>query len=91
MNTEYLIASGLFLSCVLIRTTYELLKKAGTINPKSKPLFAAIFTVMCLLWISWFSLCPLDPIHFGLTGIVRWSALGIVIAGLVLEIGRAHV
>jgi protein-S-isoprenylcysteine O-methyltransferase Ste14 len=87
MNTDYLVFLCLYLSSLIIRTGYELLKKAGRVNPKSTIVFAVIFAVMCLMWVSWFSLCPLDPFRFTLPGIVRWIALGAVIVGLGLAIG----
>lgn len=87
MNTDYLIFLGLYLSSLVIRTSYELLKKAGRVNPKSMIIFAVVFAVMCLLWASWFSLCPLDPVRFALPDIVRWMALSMVIVGLGLAIG----
>ena len=87
MNTDYLVFLSLYLSSLIIRTGYELLKKAGRVNPKSMIVFAVIFAVMCLMWVSWFSLCPLDPFRFALPDIVRWMALGAVIVGLGLAIG----
>jgi protein-S-isoprenylcysteine O-methyltransferase Ste14 len=87
MNTDYLIFLGLYLGSLVIRTSYELLKKAGRVNPKSMIIFAVVFAAMCLLWASWFSLCPLDPVRFALPAIVRWMALGMVIVGLGLAIG----
>jgi len=87
MNTDYLVFLGLYLGSLVIRTSYELLKKAGRVNPKNMIIFAVVFAVMCLLWASWFSLCPLDPVRFALPDIVRWMALGLVIVGLGLAIG----
>ena len=87
MNTDYLVFLGLYLGSLVIRTSYELLKKAGRVNPKSMIIFAVVFAAMCLLWASWFSLCPLDPVRFALPDIVRWMALGGVIVGLGLAIG----
>jgi protein-S-isoprenylcysteine O-methyltransferase Ste14 len=87
MNNDYLLFLSLYLSCLIVRTGYELLKKAGKVNPKSRLVFAVIFTVMCLLWVSWFSLCPLDPFRFALPSIIQVMALGVVIVGLGLAIG----
>ena len=87
MNTAYLVFLSLYLSSLIIRTGYELLKKAGRVNPKSVIIFAVVFAAMCLLWASWFSLCPLDPFRFALPDIVRWMVLGVVIVGLGLAIG----
>jgi len=87
MNTDYLVLLGLYLGSLIIRTSYELLKKAGRVNPKSTIIFAVIFAVMCLMWVSWFTLCPLDPFRLALPDQVRWMGLGVVILGLGLAIG----
>lgn len=71
----------------MIRTSYELLKKAGRVNPKNTIIFALVFAVMCLMWASWFILCPLDPFGLTLPELVRWVGLGVVILGLGLAIG----
>ena len=86
-HTYYVVFVGLYLGSLIIRTGYELLKKASKVNPKSMIIFAAVFAAMCLLWISWFSLCPLDPFRFALPDIVRWVGLGMLIMGLGLAIG----
>jgi hypothetical protein len=52
MNTDYLVFLGLYLGSLIIRTGYELLKKAGRVNPKSMIIFAVVFAAMCLLWAS---------------------------------------
>jgi protein-S-isoprenylcysteine O-methyltransferase Ste14 len=66
---------------------YELLKEARRINPESKPIFAFIFTSMCLLWVSWFSLCPMDPFRVDFPDSVRWIGLAIFIIGTLLAVG----
>ena len=43
MNSEYLLFLGLYLIGLIIRTGYELLKKAGRVHPKSKWAFALVF------------------------------------------------
>jgi protein-S-isoprenylcysteine O-methyltransferase Ste14 len=87
MNNDYFAFLSLYLSSLIIRNGYELLKKASRVNPKSKIIFAVVFAAMCLLWISWFSLCPLDPFRFALPGIVRWVGLAVLIMGFGLAIG----
>jgi protein-S-isoprenylcysteine O-methyltransferase Ste14 len=86
MKTDYHVLLGLYLSSLVIRTSYELLKKTGRVNPRNTIIFAVIFTVMCMMWVSWFTLCPLDPFRLAL-GPVRWVGLGVVILGLGLAIG----
>jgi protein-S-isoprenylcysteine O-methyltransferase Ste14 len=87
MNIEYLLTLGLFLVSLVTRTTYELAKRAGRLNVKSKTLFAAVFTVMCLLWVSWFMMCPLDPWSLSIPLGARWTGFGVFVAGWVLAIG----
>ena len=87
MKTNFLIFLGLYLGSLIFRTCYELLKKSGKINPKSTIVFAVIFVVMCLMWISWFNMGPLDSWHLTLPGIVRWVGLSLVIVGMGLAVG----
>jgi protein-S-isoprenylcysteine O-methyltransferase Ste14 len=87
MDNTYLILAILFVVCLLIRTGYELLKDAGKVNAESKLLFAFIFTTMCPLWASWFSLCAIDPFRFNLPDVVHWSGISLVALGMVLAIG----
>ena len=87
MNTNYLVFLGLYLGSLIVRTCYELLKKAGKVNPKSTTVFAVIFAVMCLMWVSWFSMGPLDSWRLALPSIVRWIGLSVVIVGMGLAVG----
>ncbi len=87
MKTIYLAFLGLYLGSLIIRTSYERLKKAGRVNPKSKIIFATVFAVMCLMWASWFSLCPLDPFRVALPDPVQWVGLGGVVLGVGLAVG----
>ena len=70
----------------MVRTGYELLKDAGKINPESKTIFWIIFSVMCVLWASWFGLCPMDPYQINLPEAVRWIGFALSITGLILFI-----
>jgi protein-S-isoprenylcysteine O-methyltransferase Ste14 len=87
MNTNYLVFLGFYLGSLIIRTCYELLKKAGKVNPKSTTVFAVIFVVMCLMWVSWFNMGPLDPWRLALPSVVRWFGLSVVIVGMGLAVG----
>jgi protein-S-isoprenylcysteine O-methyltransferase Ste14 len=87
MDTNYFILIALFLLCLTIRSSYELLKEAGKVNPESKPLFAFIFTTMCTLWVCWFALCPLDPFQMNLPEAVRWGGLALFVVGMILAFG----
>ena len=86
-NAEYPLFLGLYLVCLTIRTTYELFKKAGRVNLKSKILFSAIFAAMCLLWVSWFMMCPIDPWPVRLPLAARWIGLVVFLAGWSLALG----
>jgi protein-S-isoprenylcysteine O-methyltransferase Ste14 len=87
MNDIYYLFLLLFVCGLLTRNVYEVLKKSGRVDLKSKTLFAFIFTAMCVLWISWFTMCPMDPQRFSLPDIWRWMSLGAYVAGMVLCIG----
>jgi protein-S-isoprenylcysteine O-methyltransferase Ste14 len=86
MNSSFWIFSGLFLFGLAVRAAYESLKRSGAVDPKSKVLFSLVFTAMCLMWASWFNMAPLDPLPVTLPAILRWTGLGLVIAGLVLAV-----
>jgi protein-S-isoprenylcysteine O-methyltransferase Ste14 len=87
MDHGFLIPASLFLLCLAIRCGYELLKEARKIDPESKPIFATIFTTMCVLWVSWFKLCLSDPFPVDMPGPVRWTALALMVIGTVLAVG----
>ncbi len=87
MTIEFLVPVILFLLSLAMRCGYELLKDTQRIDPKSKPIFAAIVTVMCILWVSWFNLCRLDPFQIQLPDPIRWFGFSIFAAGMVLAVG----
>jgi protein-S-isoprenylcysteine O-methyltransferase Ste14 len=87
MNTEYIILICIYLMTLIMRTSYDLLKKAGKVNPKRIIIFMIVLITMCLMWISWFGLVPLDPFRLNLPKIIHWTGFGIFIIGLALAIG----
>jgi protein-S-isoprenylcysteine O-methyltransferase Ste14 len=87
MKNNYPFFFGLYVTCLLIRSSYELLKKVGKVNPRNNALFAAVFTAMCALWVSWFWMCPLDPLPVMLPDLVRWSGLALAVIGIALAVG----
>ena len=87
MECDFLLPAVLFLLCLGIRAIYELLKESGKIDPESKLVFAVILTVMCALWMSWFSLCPEDPLPVALLPPLRWLGFAIFAIGMVLAVG----
>lgn len=87
MYNDYLILLTIYSAGLIIRAIYESLKKAGKLNPRSWRVFAVVFTAMILMWVSWFSLCPLDPWRLVLPDAIRWVALAVVILGTVVAVG----
>lgn len=87
MKMNFLTPAILFLLGLILRSVYELLKEKHKINPESKPIFAAVFSAMCILWISWFTLCPADPMQLDLPDVARWLGLSIFFLGMILAIG----
>jgi protein-S-isoprenylcysteine O-methyltransferase Ste14 len=87
VKADYLVFLCLYLVGLMVRTGYELLKKAGRVNPKSMTVFAVVFVAMCLMWASWFGLCPRDPWRLDLPDTLKWIGLGMVILGMGLAIG----
>lgn len=81
MHTTYLFFISICLIGLVVRTSYELLKKKGKLNQKSNTVFAIVFVAMCLLLSSWIFMCPLDPWHINLPSVVKLSGLGILIIG----------
>lgn len=87
MLDNYYILLAIFIFCLAARAIYEILKKSGKIGPKNKPLFAVILLVMCLLWTSWFAMCPQDPLRMVIPDYIRWLGFGIWAMGMVLAVG----
>jgi protein-S-isoprenylcysteine O-methyltransferase Ste14 len=87
MDNSYLALVILFLVCLAIRSTYELLKEAGKVDLENKTIFGFIFSAMCTLWICWFALCSLDPFRFEIPEAVQWSGFALFILGMILAFG----
>jgi protein-S-isoprenylcysteine O-methyltransferase Ste14 len=87
MKTGYLVFVCLYFLGLAIRAIYEQLKKNGRINPKNKITFTTVFFAMCLLWASWFNMCPLDPYQLSISPVARWIGFSAFLAGLGLTIG----
>ncbi len=86
MPTEYFFYVALFLFGLVVRTGYELLKEKGMVNPENRILFVSVIGAMILMWTSWFSMCPLDPLRFALPQVVCSFGLIIQVLGLCLAI-----
>jgi len=87
MTVTYYDFVAFYLAALAIRTSYELLKKAGRLDPKSLTLFVIILLDMMALWASWFTMCPMDPLHLDLSVAVHWVGLALLAGGLVLAVG----
>ncbi len=87
MENDFLLPAALHLLCLGARSTYEALKERKKIDLENKVIFVLIFSAMCALWISWFSLCPADPARLDLPEAIRWIGFGIFAAGMILAVG----
>ena len=87
MEGAFVVPMVLFLSSLAIRVIYELLKEARRIDPENTAVFVGIFSVMMILWVSWFSLPDADPVPLGLPDTVRWAGLAVFAIGAILAVG----
>ena len=83
----YIVLVIVFLLGLLIRFFYERLKLTGRIDSKTRLIFSIIFSVMMLIWASWFVMIPLDPWRLELPGTIRWLGIAVFILGLILAFG----
>jgi protein-S-isoprenylcysteine O-methyltransferase Ste14 len=86
-DNSYFLVAGLCLLGLGIRTTYEILKKAGKADTTNTLIFAVVFVGMCVMLASWPVMCPLDPRRLALPVAVRWIGLGAAGCALVLAVG----
>jgi protein-S-isoprenylcysteine O-methyltransferase Ste14 len=84
MENRYFLLIILFILCLMTRTGYELFKDSGKIDLENKSVFWIIFAVMCLLWVSWFGMCPIDPYQINLPVFLQWFGFSISLIGLIL-------
>jgi protein-S-isoprenylcysteine O-methyltransferase Ste14 len=87
MGTTYLAFLALCLIGLVTRTVYELLKKAGRVNPRSKVVFSVVFVGMILMLTSWVIMCPADPWRVSLPAGLRRVGLAAVVGGLGIALG----
>jgi protein-S-isoprenylcysteine O-methyltransferase Ste14 len=87
MRSVYPVSLSLCVAGVVIRTGYELLKKAGRVDTRNKVVFSVVFVGMVLMLTSWFIMGPSDPWRVGLPAVVRWLGLGASVAGLSIALG----
>ena len=55
-------------------------KKAGKVDESDRRVVGGVFVAMAVLWVSWFAMCPQDPLRAPLLAAVRWSGLGLVVS-----------
>jgi len=67
----------------IIRTIYEILKFRKVIKA-NKITFVLIFTVMTLLWVSWFGLCGEDSHRINFPEFIRYTGLILCFVGVVM-------
>jgi protein-S-isoprenylcysteine O-methyltransferase Ste14 len=76
-----------YVAALPVRTSYELLQKAGRLDPGSRALFVTILLDMILLWGSLFTLCSADPARLVLSALIRRTGPAALVVGLVLAVG----
>ena len=87
MRSVWFVATGLCLLGLTIRTGYEVGKRHGRVDPRSRGLFAVVFVAMCTMLLAWPVMCPHDPGRIAVPGVVRWLGLGMATAALALAVG----
>ena len=87
MNTQFYVFLVLCLVGLTIRTTYEVLKKQGKLDPQNKIVFAVVFTGMSMIFISWFFMGMADPWRINVPAGIRWIGVAFVVGGLLLAAG----
>jgi protein-S-isoprenylcysteine O-methyltransferase Ste14 len=80
-------AFALFAVCLVLRDVYELQKLKGRVDTTSTPVFALVFTAMCVMWVSWFAMGMVAPAHLPFAPLVRWAGLSAVLLGIVIAVG----
>ncbi|MGW8182125.1 MAG: hypothetical protein ACWGQW_25630 [bacterium] len=87
MNRVYFIVASLCVAGLLVRTSYELLKKVGRVDTRNKAIFAMVFIAMCAMLAGWPAMSPLDPWRVIFPGTAQWLGLVVVITALTFAIG----
>lgn len=74
----------IFIAANILRTAYEFLPVADRPDMGGRGCYMFILVSMIALWASWFNLCDHDPRLLDIPGALRWTGLGVSLAGLVL-------
>ena len=84
MTTQFWIALLLCLIGLAVRTTYEVLKKRGKVDPRNKAVFIIVFAGMVLMLTSWFFMGMADPFSVALPAGIHWVGIALIAGGLVI-------
>jgi len=87
VHPTYTVAATLYVVTLAIRDAYEVLKRRGAVDPEDTRVFAAVFTSMVAMWVSWFAVGALAPLRVAVSAAVHWVGLGVVLAGAALAVG----
>lgn len=86
MDHSFLAVLAVFLSCLFIRTAYEAITESGGMDGQSKVSRFPVIVAMIGLWVSWFNLCPLDPLRIPTSFVVQWIGYAIIAIGTALAL-----
>ena len=84
MHLQFWIFLGLCLVGLAIRTSYEVLKKQGKLDPRNKTVFAIVFFGMSLILSSWFFMGMADPWHVDIPAVFSWLGIALIVSGSVI-------
>ncbi|PKN18247.1 MAG: hypothetical protein CVU71_12105 [Deltaproteobacteria bacterium HGW-Deltaproteobacteria-6] len=87
VSAIYLVGLGMCLTGLIIRTCYELLKKAGRVNVENRLVFSVVFVAMGMMLASWPVMCSSDPIRLAVPGMLHIIGFGTWMIGLCLAVG----
>ncbi len=82
-NKQFILLAVVCVIAHIIRTIYEILKFRKIIKA-NKITFVLIFTVMILLWVSWFGLCDADAHKINFQEFIKYTGLILSFAGVVM-------
>lgn len=82
-NKQFIFLAVVCVIAHIIRTIFEILKFRKIIKA-NKITFILIFTVMILLWVSWFGLCEADAHKINFPEFIKYTGLILSFAGVVM-------
>jgi len=84
MTIQFCVSLVVCLIGFTIRTSYEVLKKSGKLDPWNKGVFAIVFAGMGMMLSSWFFMGMADPWQVLLPAEVRWAGIALIAGGLII-------